>query len=175
MRMYVLQVKYNKEIQVKNALEEAEFSVFYPTAEILIHSKGQWKSRIKPVFPQYIFVECEMTAENYRRIKSASGVVRFLGAEKPEPLPADEKEYIVLLNNGGETVGASEVEVLADGTKKVVSGILRKYEDKIVSMNLRQRRAEIELEICGKKHFLTLPATKSENSVRTSLRLIRPD
>lgn len=165
MKMYVLQVKYNKEIQVKNTLEEQGFSVFQPTAEILIRNKGNWKSQIKPLFPQYIFVECEMTAENYRSIKSVSGVVRFLGAENPEPLPADEKEYIMLLNNGGEIVRASEVEVSPDGTKKVVSGMLKKYEDKIVFINLRQRRAGIELELCGKKHFLILPVTKSENSV----------
>lgn len=160
MEMYVLQVKYNKEIQVKNTLEEMRFSVFHPTAEMIIRSKGQWKSQIKPVFPQYIFVECELTSENYRRIKSVSGAIRFLGAENPEPLPADEKEYIMLLNNGGEIVRASEIEVLPDGTKKVVSGMLKKYEDKIVFTNLRQRRAGIELELCGKTHFITLPVTE---------------
>lgn len=160
MEMYVLQVKYNKEIQVKNTLEEIGFSVFHPTAEMIIRSKGQWKSQIKPVFPQYIFVECELTSENYRRIKSVSGAIRFLGTENPEPLPADEKEYIMLLNNGGETVRASEIEVFPDGTKKVVSGMLKKYEDKISFINLRQRRAGIELALCGKKHFIILPVTE---------------
>ena len=160
MKMYVLQVKYNKEIQVQDALEEMGFSVFHPTAEIIIRSKGKWKSQIKPVFPQYIFVECELTAENYRSIKSVSGVVRFLGAENPEPLPADEKEYIMLLNNDGETVRASEIEVSADGTKKVVSGMLKKYRNKIIFINLRQRRAGIELELCGKKHLITLSVTE---------------
>lgn len=163
MEMYVLQVKYSKEIQLKDALEEMGFSVLHPTAEMIIRNKGQWKSQIKPVFPQYLFVECEMTSENYRSIKSVSGVVRFLGAENPEPLPADEKEYIMLLNNGGEIVRASEIEVLPDGTKKVVSGMLKKYEDKISFINLRQRRAKIELELCGKKHFITLPVTEKNS------------
>lgn len=165
MEMYVLQVKYIKEIQVKNALEEMGFSVLYPTAEIIIRSKGRWKSQIKPIFSQYVFVECELTEENYRQIKSVSEVIRFLGAENPEPLPEDEKAYITLLNNGGKIVRASEIKVLPDGTKKVVSGILRKYKDKIVFVNLRQRRAGIELELCGKKHFLTLPVKELKTSV----------
>lgn len=160
MEMYVLQLKYSKEIQVQDALEEMGFSVLHPTAEMIIRNKGKWKSQIKPVFPQYIFVECELTVENYRSIKSVSEVVRFLGAENPEQLPADEKEYIMLLNNGGEIVRASEIEVLPDGTKKVVSGVLKKYEDKISFINLRQWRAGIELEFCGKKHIITLPVTE---------------
>lgn len=160
MKMYVLQVKFRKESQVKNSLEKMGFSVFSPTEEIVIRSKGKWKSQIKLIFPQYIFVECELTAENFRRIKSTHGVVRFLGAETPEPLPDDEKEYIMILNNGGEIVRASEIEVSKDGTKKVISGMLKNYENKIYFINLRQRRAGIEIELCGKKHFLTLPVVE---------------
>ena len=157
MKMYVLQVKFRRENKVKNSLEKMGFSVFSPTEEIIIRSKGKWKSQIKLIFPQYIFVECEMTSENYRKIKAIHGVVRFLGIEKPEPLPADEREYIIILNNNGEIVRASEIEVSGDGTKKVVSGMLKNYENKIYFINPRQRRAGIELELCGKKHFLTLP------------------
>ncbi|MDE6539323.1 MAG: antitermination protein NusG [Ruminococcus sp.] len=164
MKMYVLQVKYNKENQVKNRLEKMGFSAFNPTEEIIIRSNGKWKSQIKLIFPQYVFVECEMTSENYRRIKSVPKVLRFLGDENPEPLPADEREYIMILNNNGEIVRASEIEVSGDGTKKVVSGMLKKYEDKIIFINPRQRRAGIKLELCGKKHFLTLPVVE-KNSV----------
>lgn len=160
MKMYVLQVKFRKESQVKNSLEKMGFSVFSPTEEIVIRSKGKWKSQIKLIFPQYIFVECEMNPENYRRIKSTHGVVRFLGADRPEPLPDDEKEQILILNNGGEIVRASEIEVSKNGTKKVVSGMLKNYENKIYFINLRQRRAGIEIELCGKKHFLTLPVVE---------------
>ncbi|MDE5620656.1 MAG: antitermination protein NusG [Ruminococcus sp.] len=165
MEIYVLQVKFNKEIKVRDAVGEMGFSVFFPTEEIIVRNKGKVKPRIRPIFPQYVFVECEMTVENYRLIKSVREVVRFLGAENPEPLPPDEKEYIMLLNNGGETVRASEIEVSADGTKKIVSGVLKKYADKITFIDLRQNRAGIGLELCGKKHSVILPVTKSENSV----------
>lgn len=158
MEMYVLQVKYRRENKVKNSLERMGFSAFCPTEEIIIRSKGKWKSQIKLIFPQYIFVECEMTSENYRKIKAIQGVARFLGIEKPEPLPEDEKEHIMILNNNGEIVRTSEIEVAKNGTKKVVSGMLKNYEDKISFINLRQQRAGIELELYGKKHFLTLPA-----------------
>ena len=87
-------------------------------------------------------------------------VKHFLGAENPEPLPPDEREYIIILNNDGEIVKASEIEVAGDGTKKVVSGILKNYEDKISFIDLRQRRAGIELKLCGKKHFLIFSVTK---------------
>ena len=165
MEMYVLQVTTGRESRVKNRLEEMGFSAFSPTEEIIIRSNGKWKSQIKPIFPQYVFVECKMTPDNYRRIKSVPKVLRFLGAENPEPLPDDEKEYIMILNNDGEIVRASEIEVSGDGTKKVVSGILKNYEDKIIFINPRQRRAGIKLELCGKNHFLTFSVTEKETSV----------
>lgn len=165
MEMYVLQVTTNRESRVKSRLEKMGFSVFMPSEEITVRSNGKWKSYIKPIFPQYVFIECEMNPENYRRIKSVPKVLRFLGAETPEPLPPDEQEYIMILNNDGKIVRASEIEVADDGNKKVVSGMLKKYENKIIFVNLRQRRAGIELELCGKKHFLTLPVIEKESNV----------
>ncbi len=175
MEIYVLQVKFDKESKVREALEEMGITVFLPKEEVILRNKSGEKTRIKPIFPQYVFVECEMTVENYRLIRSVREVVRILGAEYPEPLPDDEKKYVMLLNNGGEAVRASEIEVMADGTKKVVSGILKKYEERITFIDLRQRRAGIGLELCGKRHTIILPVRKTENSVRESLRLIRPD
>ncbi|MBD5159037.1 MAG: hypothetical protein HDT23_02165 [Ruminococcus sp.] len=102
-----------------------------------------------------------MHPDSYRRIKSVPKVLRFLGTETPEPLPPNEQEYIMILNNDGEIVRVSEIEIADDGTKQVVSGMLKKYENKIIFVNLRQRLAGIELELCGKKHFLTIEKESS--------------
>jgi len=47
--------------------------------------------------------------------------------------------------------------VTANGDRMILSGILRQYEDQIISMDVRQRRAKIRIPILGKDYTITLP------------------
>jgi transcription antitermination factor NusG len=49
------------------------------------------------------------------------------------------------------------VYTTAAGAKMVLSGVLRNYVDNIVSLDLRQRRAKIKVELFGVEHKITLP------------------
>ena len=97
-----------------------------------IRHGGTWKIQQSLIFTQYLFVECELTDENYYKIKSVDGVVRFLGFGKPEKLPKDEALYIKILDNGGEPIEASKIYTTTAGAKMVLSGMLRNYIDNII-------------------------------------------
>ena len=157
MEMYVLQVKPGCEESAARLINEKGFTAMCPSEEMHIRLRGQWHKRLKLVFTQYIFVECELTDETYYQIKSAPGVVRFLGFGSPESLAPDEQEYIRLLHNKGKPIEASKVYTTTSGEKMILSGILRDYADKIVSLDLRQRRAKVAVTLLGKLHTITLP------------------
>lgn len=157
MNMYVLQIKPGFELSAANILRRRGFKVLCPLKEQYIRRGGSWHINHSLIFTQYIFVECELTDDSYYRIKSVDGVVRFLGFGKPEKLSRHEAVYIKILDNGGVPIEASKVYTTAAGAKMVLSGVLRNYIDNIVSLDLRQRRAKIEVELFGVKHKLTLP------------------
>lgn len=157
MEMYVLQVKPGYEETAVRLINGKGYTAMCPTEEIYIRFQGKWRKQLKLVFTQYIFVECELTDESYYKIKSVFGVVRFLGFGKPEPLRADEQAYIRLLWNKGKPVEASKVYTTNSGDKMVLSGILRDYSDKIISLDLRQRKAKVSATLLGKPHTITLP------------------
>lgn len=157
MEMYVLQIRPGYEEAAVRLIADKGYTAMCPTEEIYIRFQGQWHKRLKLVFTQYIFVECELTDEAYYNIKSVSGVVRFLGFGNPEALRADEQEYIRLLWNKGKPIEASKVYTTLSGDKMVLSGILREYRDNIVSLDLRQRRAKVSVTLLGKPHTITLP------------------
>ncbi|MBQ8298011.1 MAG: transcription termination/antitermination NusG family protein [Ruminococcus sp.] len=157
MEMYVLQVKPGYEESAARELQRKGYTAMCPMVEAHIRFGGEWHKRLKILFTQYIFVECDLSDVDYYNIMSAVGVIRFLGCGKPEPLPADEREYIRILDNGGKPVEASKVYVTSYGDKMVLSGLLRKYANNSVRIDLRQRRAWVTVTLHGKPHKITLP------------------
>lgn len=157
MNMYVLQVKPGYEEAAVRLVNEKGYAAMCPAEEIYIRFQGQWHKRLKLVFTQYIFVECELNEEVYYQIKSVFGVVCFLGCGEPESLRADEQAYIRLLWNKGKPIEASKIYTTSSGDKMVLSGILRDYQDNIVSLDTRQRKAKIKITLLGKPHTITLP------------------
>lgn len=157
MDMYVLQIKPGFELSAAGTLRKRGYKVLCPMTEQHIRRGGSWHISQRLLFTQYLFVECELTDDTYYRIRSVEGVVRFLGFGKPEELPKDEAMYIKILNNDGIPIAASKVYSTAAGAKMVLSGVLRNYVNNIISLDLRQRRARIKLELFGKEHKITLP------------------
>lgn len=157
MEMYVLQIKPGYEESTAETLKRNGFTAMCPMEEMHIRHGGEWHKQLKLIFTQYIFIECDLTDEAYYNIKSVSGVVRFLGYGKPEPLHRGEAEYIRLLNNNGRPIEASKIYTTSSGDKMVMSGILRKYTDNIISLDLRQRRAKAKVTFHGEQRIITLP------------------
>ena len=159
MEMYVLQVRPGCEEAAAQAIANHGYRVACPSSEMLIRYGGSWHTKVKLLFTQYIFVECELTDDDYYRIKSVPGVVRFLGFGNSEPLQEHEQAYINLLRNGGKPIAASKIYITSEGDMMILSGVLRQYMDSIVSCSLRQRRAKVRVTLLGKPHTITLPVT----------------
>lgn len=152
--IYVLQVQTNKELDVSAALIRAGIQADVPRERILIRKGGLWSKMLKLLFPGYVFVTVDYSAEDYHIIKSVSGVIRFLGA--PTPLPEHEADMIRWLSNGGEIIEQSLIRTDSEGNVIGYEGFLEGNEDKIKRLNLRQKKASIEVKFGGKTHRANL-------------------
>lgn len=152
--IYVLQVQSNKELDVSAALSRAGIQADVPRERILIRKCGLWSKMLKLLFPGYVFVTVDYNAEAYHIIKSVSGVIRFLGA--PTPLPEHEADMIRWLSNGGEIIEQSLIRTDSEGNVIGYEGFLEGNEDKIKRLNLRQKKASIEVKFGGKTHRANL-------------------
>lgn len=162
MKMYVLQVRSGYEISVCQELRKQGFDAVLPTRQEFIRRGGTWSIYDKIIFTQYIFIRFEITEESYYRIKKIDGIVRFLGFENGilQPLNDFEQKYIEWLWNGGKPVEPSKIYVTPSGDKMIMSGMLRKYSGDEIEYNLRQRKANIFIDIAGRKHKVTLPVIR---------------
>lgn len=160
--MYVLQVRSGYEISVCQELGKQGFDAVLPVRQEFIRRGGTWSIYERIVFTQYVFLRSELTEENYYRIKKIDGVLRFLGFENGvlQPLNNAEQKYIEWLWNGGKSIEPSKIYVTPSGDKMIMSGFLRKYSGDEIEYNLRQRKANIFIDIAGRKHKITLPVVR---------------
>lgn len=84
-----------------------------PKASFKSSQKGEIKEIIKPIFPGYIFILCEMTAKRYHDLKGLSGVIGWLGADEmwPTSVPLPEIERVMKLC---EVIGSGETSKMKD-------------------------------------------------------------
>lgn len=161
MGMYVLQIKQGCEEYVHSILREKGFDALLPKKQIYLRYHGRWILCEKIIFTRYVFIEAESISNDmYYNIKKIDGVQRFLGFGKPEPLPEREAVYIRWLDNRGRPIEPSKIFVTPEGVKFVISGILRKYKEKPIEYNLRQRKAVIIVSLSGIEHRITLPVVE---------------
>lgn len=155
--IYVLQVQTGKELAVRSQLLREGIAADVPRERIIIRKGGLWSKMIKILFPGYVFVDVDFSPEIFHRINPVTGVIRFLG--QPTPLRENEAEMIQWLSNGGEVIEPSNVISLEDG-QIVCDGFLAGHEDKIKRLNLRQKKAAVEVRFGGKTHKANLSVEK---------------
>lgn len=155
--IYVLQVQTGKELAVRSQLLRDGIAADVPRELIIIRKGGLWSKMIKILFPGYVFVDVDFSPEIFHKINPVTGVIRFLG--QPTPLMEHEAEMIQWLSNGGEVIEPSNVISLEDG-QIVCDGFLAGHEDKIKRLNLRQKKAAVEVRFGGKTHKANLSVEK---------------
>jgi transcriptional antiterminator NusG len=157
MNWYVLHVKTGKETAIKAELKRQGYASTVAPEKILKERKdGKWLYKLKPVFPGYAFIKTELTDEDYYIITAISGVYRFLGVNRPEPLPEHEEEFICWLDNEGLPLQPSPIMFVEGQPARVLSGPLKGHEGTIVRIIKRQHRAILAVTICGQRKEISL-------------------
>lgn len=149
MKLYVLHVQSMKEEDVLKCLLNKGFRAYVPKEIRLERRGGTWHQVERIIMTGYVFVEIELTAENYYSVKAIPGIIRFLGAERPEALKENEETYIRWLSNDGKALLPSDIQIQEDNKVVVISGALKGHEGRIISIDKRQKRATVGIELMG--------------------------
>ncbi len=103
-KWYVIQVLSSHEKRAKKQLEENKEShnvghlierIVLPTENVSEVKRGQQKVVEKRLWPGYLLVKMTLTDESWMYVKNTSGVVDFLGGDKPNELSDDEVEDLL--------------------------------------------------------------------------------
>jgi len=96
MNWYVIQTKPQAENDVKLRLEKADFEIFYPRIRTAVRGATNKSTRVKSLFPAYLFARLDLKDGNvFNMIKYTRGVHRLLGgAHSPVPIPGSVVQTI---------------------------------------------------------------------------------
>lgn len=161
---YVLQVISGHEKEIADKLRAAGIRSAVPEHELMIRRGGEWKSETRLIFPSYVFICCQYTADIYHTAKRTPGVIKILpNAIYPVPLHPHEADFIKICSRG--TIGLHDV-VKCGSEVRITSGELADFCGKIVMLRPRQRKAVIKITLRGYTRLISIGinhiVTKSE-------------
>lgn len=158
-KWYVVQVFTAQEKKVKKALEEFRESagmteliqeILIPTENVMEVKKGEHKVSEKRIWPGYVLVKMDMTEESWQYIKSTTGVIDFLGGEKPTSL--QENEVIEILKDLEEKkTGVTQKHKLEVGDRvKINDGVFINFIGTICEVSHDKGRLSVMVSIFGR-------------------------
>lgn len=85
---YVVNTRPRSETRAICHLESQGYRVFCPRYSRTVRHARQTKNVLAPLFPNYLFVEFDVSRDQWRRINSTRGVLRLLTWDgAPQPVP----------------------------------------------------------------------------------------
>ena len=109
---YVIHTKPSNEHRVETHLANQKIEVLLPLLETFQYSNGRMISKIKPLFPNYLFARLDMDL-HYYKVKWTRGVSKILGVGS-EPIAISEKVIETIKARMGE----NNLVELDDGLKE---------------------------------------------------------
>lgn len=99
-RWFVIQTKPANEIRVEMNLSNQGIETFLPRYEEFQYCGGKMVQRVRPLFPNYLFVTLDLDL-HYYKVKWTRGVNKILG-NGFEPLPVSDRVVETIRSRTGE-------------------------------------------------------------------------
>ena len=154
--------KLDLETRIKNAGKEEEFGeILIPEHTEIKVIRGKKKTRQKRFYPGYIFVEMEMSEENWHLVKSAKYVTGFVGHKK-EPDPVPEEEMKRILARMKKISGDTTLDFVEGDTVKIIDGPFATFSGVITEIHPNKERLKVLITIFGRPTPVELSFTQVE-------------
>lgn len=158
-KWYVLQVVPGHEKKVKKRIDEAleqsgmkDFvaELLVPTENVSEVKKGEQRISEKRLWPGYILVKLILNDDSWSFLRNISGVLGFLGGEKPTPLSDAEVGSILveLEEKKKEVVQKHKVEV--GDRVKIVDGVFVNFTGTVLEVFHDKGRLSVKVSIFGR-------------------------
>jgi transcriptional antiterminator NusG len=158
---YENKVKTNLETRITSLdMEEFIYQVEVPTREEVEVKNGKRLQVQNKVFPGYILVRMELTAESYSCVRNTPGVTGFVGAtdraDRPAPLSLDEvlKWLAPAVETAEQKRAKPEIKVLdfeVGDSVTVTDGAFASLPATISEINADQQKLKVLVSIFGRE------------------------
>lgn len=163
-KWYVMRVISGKERKIKEYIEhevsrskwsEIITQILVPMEKIYKVKNGKKIIKERTFFPGYIMMEADelkMTGDMFSTIKNVSGVIGFLGGQKPQALRKPEVNRILgkvdEMAEAGETINEP---FLVGENVKITDGPFNDFIGIIEEVNEEKKKIKVNVKIFGRK------------------------
>lgn len=159
MNWYVVQVISGQERKVKTALEENRIKknmedlmseVLVPTENVAEVKAGQQVVSEKKLWPGYILVHMNLTDDAWMFVRNTSGVLGFLGGDKPTPLSQREVDEILSELQEKKKSVVHKHNISIGDTVKIVDGVFVNFTGTVTDVFHDKGRVSVLVSIFGR-------------------------
>ncbi|MCH9608936.1 MAG: Transcription termination/antitermination protein NusG [Chlamydiales bacterium] len=158
-KWYVVQVFTSQEKKVKKALTDFREAsgvvdliseVLIPTENVMEVKKGEQKVQERRIWPGYVLIKMEMTDASWQYVKNTTGVIEFMGGEKPTALSDREVDEILLdlESKKGEVTQKHKFEV--GDRVKITEGVFVNFIGTVTEVFHEKGRISVLVSIFGR-------------------------
>lgn len=152
---YLVHCKPNGEQMALRNLENQGFTTFLPLQKLTNRKGNGFQTRIRPLFPGYMFVAQDPDAGQWRKINSTRGVARLVClAAGPTPLPLFIMDQL-FERCDAEGVFQQSVNLITGDNVKISQGPFSGMIGKIIEIEPSQR-VHLLLDFLGRKSRLAI-------------------
>ena len=160
---YILFVRTGNEYQVeqllKKRLDGDMFKPFVPIHESLFKSVGTIKKEIKPLFPSYVFVESELSSQEFLKntsnlIYTSSNIISLLRYSDAEIAMRESERQMLLSLCNDEYCIESSSGIIEKDRIIITDGPLKGRESIVKKVDRHKRQAYIEIDFLGETRLI---------------------
>ena len=159
-------VKEKLEMRIETmGLQDRIFRVIVPEQKEIEYKDGVKKEKVKKMFPGYVLIEIIMNDDDWFIVRNTQGVTGFIGSsgKGAKPIPLLPQEVDKILGN----MGMSRIDItkeLKEGNKvKIVSGPFKDMIGKIASVDLKEQKLTVLIDLFGQETSVEVELAQIEN------------
>ena len=158
-KWYVVQVLSSQEKKAKKALEENRDAhgmaslvdrVVLPTENVSEVKRGQQRIVEKRLWPGYLLVKMTLNEDSWMYVKNTTGVVDFLGGEKPNELTDSEVEELLKDIEDRKTKVSQKHKFEVGDRVKITDGVFVNFVGTVVELYPDRGRLSVLVSIFGR-------------------------
>lgn len=155
---YIVQAFAGQEERVKAKIEKSIkemgmenkiFNVLVPEEEVVEMKSGKRDSRMKKMYPGYVFIEMALDDASWYAIRQTPGVARFIGS-KISPIPVTDREMKRVLKQLGMKEERVESFFETGESIRIISGPFRGYTGTVDEINVPKSKLRALVNIFGR-------------------------
>ena len=161
--------KAQRSIEARVKLERMEDYIgrcLIPTERVTEKKNGKKRTYVRKFFPGYVLCELALYDESrgidengkkaifertWQFLRETTGVIGFVGGDRPQPLSKQEVDAILLDKPSGGPIERPKVVFNVDETVKIVDGAFMGLTGQISMVDPDKGKLKVEVQVFGRK------------------------